>query len=111
MGFAERLHYNRAGIYVLASADEGKPVALMEAMACSLPVVATRVGDVPDMIRDGVSGFIIDIGDENALVDRLTRLLFDRELMFNMGQEAKIDSENFDLKKQVDILCEVISTC
>ena len=104
-------YYNRAGIYVLASADEGKPVALMEAMACSLPVIATRVGDVSDMIRDGVSGFIIDIGDENALVDRLTRLLFDRELMINMGQEAKIDSENFDLKKQVDILCEVISKC
>lgn len=104
-------YYNMSGIYVLASADEGKPVALMEAMACSLPVIATRVGDVPDMIRDGVSGFIIDVGDEDALVDRLKRLLFDHELMLNMGREAKIDSESFDLIKQVDKICDVISKC
>src|SRR5207244_3530867 len=54
---------------LLPSANEGTPVSAMEALASGRPVVATRVGGVPDVIRDGIDGFLADPGDVEALAD------------------------------------------
>jgi glycosyltransferase involved in cell wall biosynthesis len=72
-------------VLVLPSFAEGVPVVLMEAMASRLPVIATRVGGVAELVEDGVSGFLVPPGDPESLTERLGRLLADPELCRRMG--------------------------
>jgi glycosyltransferase involved in cell wall biosynthesis len=63
-----------ADVFVLSSDSEGIPMAILEAMAAALPVVATRVGGVPDTVQDGVTGLLVDKGDAAALAAALAQL-------------------------------------
>jgi glycosyltransferase involved in cell wall biosynthesis len=74
---------------ILPSANEGTPVSAIEALAAGRPVVATRVGGVSDVIRDGVDGFLVEPGDVDALADRLGRLAVDGELARRMGEAGR----------------------
>jgi glycosyltransferase involved in cell wall biosynthesis len=74
---------------VLPSANEGTPVTAIEALAAGRPVVATRVGGVPDVIREGVHGFLVEPGDVDALADRLATLARDRGLRERMGAAGR----------------------
>lgn len=69
--------YRTADVVVLASFSEGVPVSLMEAMSHGIPVVATRVGGVPELVKDGHSGLLVSPGDAVALKDALLRVLED----------------------------------
>lgn len=64
----------RANFYVLPSHNEGLPMSLLEAMAQGLPVIATRVGGIPELVRDGIDGILIDAGDRDALASALIRM-------------------------------------
>lgn len=68
---------------------EAAPVAVMEAMACGLPVVCSLIGGTGDMIDDGVDGFLVRQRDEAALADRLHRLAHDLPLRRRMGEAAR----------------------
>jgi glycosyltransferase involved in cell wall biosynthesis len=59
----------------LTSVNEGTPVAVIEAMAAGLPVVATAVGGVPDVVTDGRDGLLVAPGDEEAMAQAMLRLL------------------------------------
>jgi glycosyltransferase involved in cell wall biosynthesis len=72
-------------VAVNSSDNEGSPLAVMEYMAAGKPVVATRVGGVPDLIDDGVTGLMVERRDPAALAAALGRLLDDRELRAAMG--------------------------
>ena len=74
---------------VLPSANEGTPVSVIEALAGGRPVVATRVGGVPDVVRDGVDGFLVEPGDIDALAERLSRLAADPALAGRMGEAGR----------------------
>jgi glycosyltransferase involved in cell wall biosynthesis len=74
---------------VLPSSNEGTPVSVIEALAARTPVVATRVGGVPDVVRDGEDGFLVETGDTEALADRLARLAADPKLRQRMGASAR----------------------
>src|SRR5205823_1157153 len=79
-----------ADAFVLPSEDEPWGLAVNEAMACGLPAVCSdRVGCVPDLVRDGVTGFCYPVGDVMALADRLSTLLGDRTACRRMGQAAQ----------------------
>lgn len=76
-------------ISVLTSVSEGMPNSVLEAMAAGRPVVATRVGAIPDAVIDGATGFLFPAGDSAELGDRLSRLLRDPTLMRRFGQAAE----------------------
>jgi glycosyltransferase involved in cell wall biosynthesis len=75
--------------FVLASGNEGTPVTAIESLASGCPVVATRVGGVPDVVQDGVDGFLVEPADLEALADRLARLAGDLELRAQMGAAGR----------------------
>ena len=76
-------------IFVLPSLWEGLPIALLEAMAAGLPVVATAVGGTPEVVVDGVTGFLVPPRDPQALADAILRLLRDPELRQRMGEAGR----------------------
>jgi len=97
-GAALRERLRSAGVYALPSRSEGQPIGIMEAMASGLPVVATRVGGVPDMVREGEDGFLVDPGNSEALAEALAKLLGSPELRRAMSSSArKRAEERFDL--------------
>jgi glycosyltransferase involved in cell wall biosynthesis len=78
---------------VHTSDSEGCPNAVMEAMACGRPVVATAVGDVPSLVEEGTTGFVVGREDEEALLDRVLTLLNDDALCRRMGAAAREKAE------------------
>lgn len=86
-----------ADIVASSSAFEGSPLALMESIGAGKPVVATRVGGVPEIVRDGVEGLLVPPSDPAALADALLTLLRDPDLRTRMGaagrerQQAEFD--------------------
>ena len=81
--------YLAAGdVFVLASTREGLPLSLLEAMACGLPVVSTRVGGTPEVVEDGVTGLLVPPGDSGAFAEALRRILSNPEEARRMGAQA-----------------------
>lgn len=78
-----------ADLFVLTSAAENCPLALLEAMASGLPVVSTRVGGVPEVVRDGVDGLLCPADDPDALRSALRRLTGDPALRVRLGASAR----------------------
>jgi glycosyltransferase involved in cell wall biosynthesis len=91
VGFVEdvRLFLAACDIYVQPSMSEGVPHALLEGMAMSLPVVATAVGGVGDVIRDGQDGMLVPPGDRAALKERLIELCGDEQRREAFGRRAR----------------------
>ena len=81
--------YRTADIVVLASTNEGTPVALIEAMAAGRAVVATRVGGVPDVVTDEETGVLVPAADERALGAALLRVATDATLRDWLGRAAR----------------------
>ena len=75
-------------ISVLPSFYEGMGRVVLEAMAAGKPMVACRVGGVPEFVEDGVTGYLISPGDVDALVERLKTLIGDSDLRQKMGQQG-----------------------
>jgi glycosyltransferase involved in cell wall biosynthesis len=67
--------YEQCDVWLCGSTSEGFGLTALEAMACRVPVVSTRVGGPVDLIRDGENGYLVSIGDSNALADRVIRVL------------------------------------
>jgi glycosyltransferase involved in cell wall biosynthesis len=81
--------YRHADIFALTSDWEGTPNVVMEAMSAALPVVATRVGGVPDLVQHGRTGFLVDPADEDALVESLVALAGNATLRLEVGRHAR----------------------
>jgi len=78
-------------------------MAVLEAMACGLPVVATNVGSLPEMLSDGEEGFIVEPNDPSALADRLNVVLANNATADAMGRAARRRVERqFTLDRMVD---------
>jgi glycosyltransferase involved in cell wall biosynthesis len=80
-----REEYEQADVFCLPSRREGMPMALLEAMAFDLPVVATPVGAVPTFVEDDITGVLVDPGDAGPLGDAIGRLASDRDLRTRLG--------------------------
>ena len=84
---------------MLASHQEGLPVALMEAASVGAAIVATAVGGVPQMVTDGVNGLVVPPGDPVLLADALDRMISDPELRARLGRQAMADSARYDIAR------------
>jgi glycosyltransferase involved in cell wall biosynthesis len=86
-------------IFALASSSEGMPVSVLEAMAAGLPVVASRVGGVPEQVVDGETGLLVDPGDPQDFAEALAMLVGDGELRRRLGAAGRARAEKeFDLE-------------
>lgn len=75
------------------SDSEGCPNVVMEAMACGRPVVATDAGDVPHLVEDGETGYVIRRGDDEGLVRRMATLITNRDLCLRMSEAGRLRAE------------------
>jgi glycosyltransferase involved in cell wall biosynthesis len=78
-------------VFVLPSYCEALPVGLLEAMACGVPVVTTRVGGIPDVVEDGVNGLLVEPGQPQALARALIAMLTDDALRIRLREAAHRD--------------------
>jgi glycosyltransferase involved in cell wall biosynthesis len=93
--------YTQIDLLLSVSLTEGLPLALLEAGAMSLPVVATRVGGVPEVIEHGVNGFLAELHDIETLANYVIQLANNRTLAKEMGQANRhIIERKFSLQKQ-----------
>ncbi len=78
-----------ADVFLLPSEEESFGLAALEAQACEVPVVATRVGGLPEVIADKESGFLSDIGDTEKMSDDVMKILSDEELHRAFGLRGR----------------------
>lgn len=89
--------------FVLPSLSEGFPTVILYAMAASLPVVATRVGGIPELVEEGVSGYLAPPADGNALAESLSLLLNDRAVATALGRAGRQRIETiFNLDNKIN---------
>ena len=85
----KRVLLDSAAVLALPSYAAGLPMGLLEAMAAGVPVVASAVGGIPEVVADGVSGYLVAPGDKASLERSLRRLLVDRSLGQRLGAAAR----------------------
>jgi glycosyltransferase involved in cell wall biosynthesis len=78
-----------ADVFLLPSHNEGLPMSLLEAMACGLPVVSTRVGGIPELVTDGVDGLLIEAGNVEALTRCILLLANEPSIRARLGEGAQ----------------------
>ncbi|MCH2101410.1 MAG: glycosyltransferase [Planctomycetes bacterium] len=102
-GDAQDALWDRTDIYTLPSYNEGLPGSVLEAMSAGLPCISTPVGGIPEAVRDGETGYLVEPGDVNGLAEALGRLVADEKLRLRMGAMGlTLLKQKFDIDKIVD---------
>ena len=100
-----------ADLFILPSRFEGLSNALLEAMACSLPIISTRVGGSIDIIKDGMNGLLVDSESDEQLVDAIVRVMSDPQLASSLGENARKSIEaHHDMDSIADKYREVYNS-
>lgn len=97
--------------YCLAvpSISEGLPRVILEAMALAKPVIASRVGGIPELVKDGETGFLVDSGNVEQLAEKLRTLLSDKALTVEMGSSARMEiEEKFSNQRYIESYLKMI---
>lgn len=102
-------HFSSADIFALPTDGDCLPMVLAEASASGLPSISTRVGGIPEIVIDRETGFLINPGDGQALIEGLTRLLEDADLRHRMGARARqLVCSQHNAAKNVPRLLELV---
>lgn len=92
--------YRTADIYTLPAYHEGLPISVLEAAGYSLPIVASPAGGIPDVIKDGETGLIIQPGNIDSIVEGLEKVITDKALRERLGAQAHVFvRDNFTLEQ------------
>jgi len=95
--------YRAARVLVVPSIYEGLPMVILEALRCGLPCVATRVSGLPEVVEDGVNGFLVEPDRPELLAERCSRLLADRALRDRFSGEGRaVVASRFGVARQCD---------
>ena len=123
LGISRRVHFlgyrsqaqvrellRQADVFVMASFAEGLPVVLMEAMAAGVPVVATRIAGIPELVDDGRNGFLVPPGDPAKAATAVCQLLEDAGLRnrFAIAGRHKVERE-FNLDMEASWLAKILT--
>ncbi|MBL7074896.1 glycosyltransferase family 4 protein [candidate division KSB1 bacterium] len=99
----------QVSVFVLPSLSEGIPISLMEAMAMELPVIATNITGIPELIDDGKNGILVEPKDSITLAQVIERLIKNPDLCKKLGRLARAKIEkDFNLKRNVKVLEELL---
>ena len=109
-------YYAAMDVLVLATLREGLPYILLEAAALEIPAVATRATGCVDAVVDGETGFLVDIGDVNAMARAVATLLEDEALRVRLGQAARarvlrLFTDDLLLQEHIDLYRSMLRTC
>jgi glycosyltransferase involved in cell wall biosynthesis len=100
---------NSWDIYVQPSLWEGLCITVIEAMACNLPVVASKVGGIPESVQDNVNGFLVSPKDHKILADKILYLIENKEVREEMGAKSReIVESKYNLKKTIEEVKEFL---
>jgi len=84
-------YYSKSLIFVLPSIGiENSPLSIIEAMSCGIPVVASNIGGIPELVKDNITGMLFKPGDYNALVNKLIKIIKDKNLLRLMTNNSII---------------------
>lgn len=97
-------------IFVLPSLNEGMGRVLVEAMAAGKPIVASRVGGIPDLVKHGQNGFLVGPGDIEGLSLAIRKLLIDKKMRDEMGRRGRTMALDFGVEKMVEKIDELYSS-
>jgi glycosyltransferase involved in cell wall biosynthesis len=96
-------YYRAADIFILPSQNEGLPNVVLEAMACGLPCVVTRISGTDDLINHGDSGMLFDVSDDRSFINAITPLVASQDLRRSMGNAATAEIQaRFSSEKSAD---------
>jgi len=99
-------------ITALSGDQEGTPVAVLEASAAGLPVIATKHAGIPDVIIDGETGLLVDEHDVNGMAEQMLKVLKDKDLAKVLGSKGKERMKaHYTSKKQLQVLDDLIEKC
>jgi len=106
-----REHLRASDVFVMSSFAEGVPVVLMEAMMAGLPVVATQIAGVSELVEDGVNGFLVPPSNTEALTGRIAALLADSDLRSQLGSQGRRKvSQEFNIHHEAKKLYGLITS-
>ena len=103
-------YLNELKLLVLPSYTEGLPNIIIEAMACGTPVLATPVGAIPDLIRDGKTGFILENNSPECIAENVIRALEDRNLDEIVKNASKLIEEEYTYRAAVEQYRKILAT-
>jgi glycosyltransferase involved in cell wall biosynthesis len=102
----------RASVFVLPSMSEGLPRVVIEAMASGTPVIGTRVGGIPELVADGITGWLVRPGDEDGLADRLRWILTHQDEARAMGERGRsLAGQLFSTDSYMDGYRQIFELC
>jgi len=90
--------YSTSDVYLNASKVDNQPLSILEAFACGLPVVTTDAGGIPDIVSDGETGFVVQVGDYRALAARAIKLLEDHNIATTIVRRARQECTKYTWK-------------
>lgn len=103
-----RTLYEESDVFALSSLSEGLPVVLMEAMAMEIPCVATRITGIPELIRDGVDGLLVEPSDAQLLATAIARLMDDPRLRKQIAIAGRLKvAQEYNLAENTALLARV----
>ena len=106
-------YLNNADVYCCSSFVEGLPIAVLEAMACGLPIITTSAGGVVDIVENNKNGYVVD-SDVSKICECMERLYLNTDLRNRMGEASRERAEELDLSvcaKNYEYLYEKYIAC
>ena len=97
-----------ADLFILPSYTEGMPMSILEAMGYGLPIVATNVGGIPQLVENGKNGYMVEPGNIDDFAKVILELIGNDELIYCMGKESIEKAyEKYSLEKHLEKVCKL----